>query len=127
MSNSFQVCTASLGLENSQIPDSNITSSSYWRTYTPSSGRLYGNSSWCSATMANTEFIQVDLGQAKTVTGIATQGGLAVNARVTSYKVSFSFDNTTWNDYKEGHVVKVREAGWISLTHVLDARLSLFI
>ncbi|XP_031557770.1 uncharacterized protein LOC116294321, partial [Actinia tenebrosa] len=100
-------CTSSLGLENSQIPDSHLTSSSSSDNFHAASrGRLYGSSSWCSQTIGNNEYIQVDLGQVKTVTGIATQGNPHMNAWVTSYKVGYSFDNRYWNEYKQGQVVK---------------------
>ncbi|XP_031554030.1 lactadherin-like [Actinia tenebrosa] len=101
-------CTSSLGLENSQIPDNQITSHSSSDDYhTAPRGRLYGNSSWCSSNTSNSEYIQVDLGQIKTVTGIATQGDKALDKWVTSYKVRYSFDNRYWNEYKEGQFSKV--------------------
>uniref|UniRef100_A0A6P8GYK1 Uncharacterized protein LOC116286842 n=1 Tax=Actinia tenebrosa TaxID=6105 RepID=A0A6P8GYK1_ACTTE len=101
-------CGTSLGLENSHIPDSRITSSSSLdNSHAASHGRLYGSSSWCSSSSSNTEYIQVDLGEAKTVTGIATQGDKDLDKWVTSYKMGYSFDNRYWYKYKEEKLIKV--------------------
>jgi hypothetical protein len=83
------------------------SSSSSDNSHIASRGRLYGGSSWCSSTTSNTEYIQADLGQVKTVTGIAAQGDNSLNKWVTSYKVSYSFDNRYWYEYKERQVTKV--------------------
>ncbi|KAK3754635.1 hypothetical protein QZH41_014922, partial [Actinostola sp. cb2023] len=103
-----QACTSSLGLENSEIHNNQMTSSSSsGNSHVASRGRLYGSSSWCSSTTSNTEYIQVDLGQVKTVTGIATQGDATQDKWVTSYKVSYGFSDGVWYEYKEGQVTKI--------------------
>ncbi|KAK3715659.1 hypothetical protein QZH41_020735 [Actinostola sp. cb2023] len=103
-----QACTSPLGLENSEIHNSQMTSSSSSNnSHDASRGRLYGSSSWCSSTASNTEYIQVDLGQVKTVTGIATQGDPTQDKWVTSYKVSYGFSDGVWYEYKEGQVTKI--------------------
>jgi hypothetical protein len=102
-----QGCTFPLGVGNSQIPDSQMTSSSSSNSHSASRGRLYGGWSWCSSTTSNTEYIQVDLRQVKTVTGIATQGDKMLDKWTQTYKVRYSFDNRYWNEYAERQVTKV--------------------
>ena len=72
-----------------------------------SQGRLYGKSAWCSTTFSNTEYIQVDLGRVKTVTGIATQGDQAQDKWVTSYNLVYSFNSGIWFNYTERDITKV--------------------
>ncbi|KAK3738382.1 hypothetical protein QZH41_017221 [Actinostola sp. cb2023] len=84
------------------------SSSSSNNSHDASHCRLYGSSSWCSSTTSNTEYIQVDLGQVKTVTGIATQGNPTQDKWVKSYKVSYGFsDGVDRYEYKEGQFTKI--------------------
>jgi hypothetical protein len=83
------------------------SSSSSDNSHSASRGRLYGGWSWCSSTTSNTQYIQVDLGQVKTVTGIATQGDKTLDKWVTSYKVSYSFGKGVWFEYKDAASTKV--------------------
>ncbi|XP_048579514.1 uncharacterized protein LOC5502674 isoform X2 [Nematostella vectensis] len=95
-------CASSLGVERGYILDSQMTSSSNNGAYTASAGRLYGGSSWCSSTSANTEYLQVDLRGVRTVTGIATQGSRTLRKWVTLYVIKYSFTGTEWSDVKDG-------------------------
>ncbi|XP_048579387.1 receptor-type tyrosine-protein phosphatase S isoform X5 [Nematostella vectensis] len=95
-------CASSLGVERGYILDSQMTSSSNDGAYTASAGRLYGGSSWCSSTSANNEYLQVDLGGVKTVTGVATQGSRTQSKWVTRYVIKYSFTGTEWSDVKDG-------------------------
>ena len=44
--------------------------------------------------------LQVDLGQVKTVTGVATQGDPSSDKWVKTYSISHSFDTISWQKYK---------------------------
>jgi hypothetical protein len=80
-----------------------MTSSSHLNdTYNASRGRLYGNNSWCSNASSNTEYIQINLGQVRTVTGIATQGDHTMDKWVRSYTISYRMDGKLWHTYKAG-------------------------
>lgn len=84
-------------MENKIILDSQITAS----TGTASNGRLYNTGSvWCGTNLS-TDYLQVDLGQNVTVSGLATQGDPIASNWVTRYRVKYSQDITTWYDYKE--------------------------
>lgn len=98
-------CYRAFGMETFHIPDSQITASSYKKYHEPAQARLHmgasasGNGAWCaSQSYQQGEWLQVDLGGKKTVTGIATQGKLDyfVNAWTTHLVVLGSFDQANW-------------------------------
>ena len=100
-------------MENGKILDTAITASSvYGKDYLAAHGRLNLNSAgcaWASAILGiNTAWIQVDLEDIKSVTGVATQGRCNANQWVTSYTVSYSTDGQSWDFFKESDSTKVR-------------------
>ncbi|XP_031551983.1 uncharacterized protein LOC116289233 [Actinia tenebrosa] len=97
-------CSSLVGLEAPGIiQDSQMTSSSNLDSdHTASHGRLYGSSAWCSSTSSNTQYIQINLGQVMTVTGIATQGVHTMDKWVRTYTISYSTDGNLWSTYKAG-------------------------
>jgi len=56
-------CLKPLGMENNDIPDSNITASSYVKDKKPMNGRLAGYSSWCAGIVNQKQYLQIDLGK----------------------------------------------------------------
>ena len=99
-------------MESGQILDSAITASSFYSEYyKPWFGRLnlhLGRCAWIPKTEGrDNAWIQVDLGEIKLVTGVATQGRCTDDLRVTSYTVSYSTDGGNWEFYKESDSTKV--------------------
>ncbi|XP_048583976.1 uncharacterized protein LOC5501433 isoform X1 [Nematostella vectensis] len=93
-----QDCTQPLGMENQGILSTAMTSSSEIDgSHSASAGRLYGGSSWCSATLSSSEYLQVDLGRVVRVTGIATQGSPDEYKWASRYRLSYSNDSNTWS------------------------------
>ncbi|KAK2563444.1 Coagulation factor VIII [Acropora cervicornis] len=101
----YSSCYRAFGMETFHIPDSQITASSYKKYHEPAQARLHmgasasGNGAWCAGqSYQRGEWLQVDLGGKKTVTGIATQGKLDyfVNAWTTHLVVLGSFDQANW-------------------------------
>ncbi|XP_035673288.1 adipocyte enhancer-binding protein 1-like isoform X11 [Branchiostoma floridae] len=98
-------CTAvPLGMESGAIPDGHITASSQYNTGScaTSKGRLHsqeGAGAWCSAQNNNQQWLQVDVGAETTVAGVITQGRAGADQWVTSYKLRFSRDGSTWSTY----------------------------
>ncbi|XP_078601177.1 discoidin, CUB and LCCL domain-containing protein 2-like [Branchiostoma floridae x Branchiostoma japonicum] len=90
-----RVCRDALGMENGTIEDGDITASSYQQSRPPSAARLNGNSAWFPSEPFEGSWIQVDLGQQKTVSGVITQG-YSWNYRVTQYQVRYVNNNGTW-------------------------------
>ena len=107
-------CRSSLGMENGNITDTQITASSEWRgtdNYLHAyRGRLHlkraGNmkGAWAAGQKDVNEWLQVDLRSYNArVTGVATQGRQDRNQWVTKYKLQFSFFNEpgSFQTYKE--------------------------
>ncbi|XP_019636532.1 PREDICTED: uncharacterized protein LOC109479099, partial [Branchiostoma belcheri] len=100
------VCQSPLGMESGAIPDDSITASSVLTYVQPYFGRLKGTAGvggWASAGQDRTQWLQVDLGVIKRVTGIVTQGAFQPvhdqYSWVTSYKLQYSGDGTFWTTY----------------------------
>ena len=81
----------------------NITSSSKIdSSHDAFHGRLYADASWCSKTTSTSEYIQIDLGQMVTLTGIATQGDHTDDKWVKTYIMKYSIDGNRWADCTDG-------------------------
>ena len=103
-----------LGMKSGKIPDDAITASSiYSSSYKPNYARLTKVGSSCSWTPNGAgrvgSWLQVDLGQLTTVTGIATQGTCYSGEWAKSYSVSYSNEPSSWTPYKESGNVKVSQ------------------
>ncbi|KAK3739112.1 hypothetical protein QZH41_001600 [Actinostola sp. cb2023] len=92
-------CYHSLGMEDGRIQDRWISASSYQVYYEPHQARLHLTSSykgagvWCASYSSNGQYILIDLGNTKKVSGIATQGMTGIftpDAWVTSYTIRYS-------------------------------------
>ena len=107
-------CRSSLGMENGNITDTQITASSEWRgtggylhAYR---GRLHLKAAedmkgaWAAGQKDANQWLQVDLRSYNArVTGIATQGRQDARQWVKKYKLQFSFFNEpgSFQTYKE--------------------------
>ncbi|XP_008068804.1 lactadherin [Carlito syrichta] len=106
-------CSEYLGLKNNAIPDRQITASSTYKTWGlpafswhPSYARLDKQgkfNAWTARTNSASEWLQVDLGSQREVTGVITQGARDFGhiQYVASYKVAYSNDGRQWTEYKE--------------------------
>ena len=88
-----------------EIDSYHVTASSnYARSYGPSMARLLTDTpigAWVALYNDGYQWIQVDFGKLRKVTGVATQGRLHANQWVTSYYVSYSNDGNGWTLYHE--------------------------
>ena len=66
--------------------------------------RLYGLTSWCSASVAPPQYLDFNFGKVITVSGVATQGDNRMDKWVESYSVSYGYDGKTWLKYSAGMV-----------------------
>ena len=94
-------------MENGNIADSQITSSTFWKRLASAKGRLNGATAWAAGQNDQNQWIQVDLGEQKIVTKIATQGRNNYDQWVTSYGVSYSLNGQTFNQYQVHSIDKV--------------------
>ncbi|XP_070122918.1 lactadherin isoform X4 [Equus przewalskii] len=106
-------CAEPLGLEDNSIPDRQITASSTYRTWGlnafswyPFYARLDKQgkfNAWTAQSNSASEWLQVDLGSQKQVTGVITQGARDFGhiQYVAAYKVSHSNDGANWTEYRD--------------------------
>ncbi|XP_043841524.1 lactadherin isoform X2 [Dromiciops gliroides] len=106
-------CSEPLGMKSEIIPDSKITASSTFKTFGmdafswhPYYARLDKQgkfNAWTAESKEDTEWLQIDLGTPKRVTGIITQGARDFGhiQYVSAYKVAYSNDNKSWTIYKD--------------------------
>lgn len=101
-----EYCVHPLGMQNNGIDNSQISASSETsierEKYGAHSARLHGNFAWrADENAAIGEFLQIDFGELKTVTAIATQGDSIASLWVTSFKLHYSYDNRTWEQLNQ--------------------------
>ncbi|XP_033107775.1 uncharacterized protein LOC117109513 isoform X2 [Anneissia japonica] len=98
-------CIDGLGMESGAIPSASIKASSeYNAQHGPRRARLNlvpdsdGIGAWAAKTSDHNQWIQVDLGKIRQVSGVVTQGrnGYTPGQWVQSYKVSYSIDSNNW-------------------------------
>ncbi|XP_072474089.1 lactadherin isoform X2 [Notamacropus eugenii] len=106
-------CSEPLGMKSEIIPDSRITASSTFKTFGldsfswhPYFARLDKQgkfNAWTAESKEDAEWLQIDLGKPKRVTGIITQGARDFGniQYVSAYKVAYSNDSRSWTVYKE--------------------------
>uniref|UniRef100_A0A7N8X3W3 Coagulation factor VIII, procoagulant component n=1 Tax=Mastacembelus armatus TaxID=205130 RepID=A0A7N8X3W3_9TELE len=103
-------CSLPLGLQKWLIPDSSFSASSFYstllRSWNPSLARLHQEGSanaWRPKNNNPHEWLQVDLGKVKRITGVITQGArsLLTQMMVTEFSVTVSHNGQTWNTVLE--------------------------
>ncbi|XP_042554484.1 lactadherin isoform X6 [Dipodomys spectabilis] len=106
-------CSGPLGLKDGSIPDRQLTASSSYKTlglrafgWYPFYARLDRQgkiNAWTAQGNGANEWLQVDLGSQKQVTGIVTQGARDFGhiQYVAAYKVAYSDDGEVWTEYRE--------------------------
>ncbi|XP_045417689.1 lactadherin isoform X1 [Lemur catta] len=111
-------CSEPLGLKDHAIPDKQITASSTYKTWGlqafgwyPFYARLDNQgkfNAWTAATNNASEWLQVDLGSQREVTGVITQGARDFGSiqYVASYKVAYSNDGRTWTEVRDSSTGK---------------------
>lgn len=90
-------------------PVARMTASS-WRPWHPQQGscspdeaQLFARGGWCALRNNGNQWLQVDLGPATRVTGVATRGRGDARRKhwTTAYLLSYSNDSTHWHHYKD--------------------------
>ncbi|KAA8588858.1 hypothetical protein FQN60_010203 [Etheostoma spectabile] len=103
-------CSLPLGLQKELIPDTSFSASSFYssllRNWSPNLARLNlegGANAWRPRNNNPHEWLQVDLGRVKRITGVLTQGArsLLTQMMVTEFSVSVSPDGHSWSSVLE--------------------------
>ena len=91
-----------LGMEYTQIPDSDISASSELPTSPAHHARLGHPGGWCGdQDNSDPLYLQVDLTKAYIICAIATQGHFKVNMGfVEKYRLQYSEDRIAWTFYR---------------------------
>ncbi|XP_072355504.1 discoidin, CUB and LCCL domain-containing protein 1 isoform X2 [Scyliorhinus torazame] len=108
-------CNQLLGMELGHIAEHQINATSFWQwtdengqviSWSPDKARLnVPGPGWAAAEGGSQQWLQIDLGERKYLTGIITSGSTLPRFLfyVETYKVSFSKDGKKWKVYKEGN------------------------
>ena len=103
-------------MEDGSILDDQITASSEWdQNHGPSNARLNRpatpptKGAWTAKTNDLNQWIQVNLGGLKQVSGVVTQGRNGQNQWVRRFNVQYSQNGQIWNDVKDSNGQKVRK------------------
>ncbi|XP_024286595.1 macrophage mannose receptor 1 [Oncorhynchus tshawytscha] len=94
------VCLRGLGVEDGNVTDSMLSASSSQSSHGPNGARLNGGSCWMPSNPLNS-WIQVNLGEAKKITGVVIQGCPSADHWVTKFKIQHSMDGSKWTEYKD--------------------------
>ena len=100
-------CSEEMGMRTRKIPDDKITSNYVYSQNTvafgPQNARLHNSKSWCGGATMSSDYIQVDLGSIKTISGVATQT-YSDNRNylhpIQRFYMTYSEDGTTWKEYQ---------------------------
>lgn len=122
----YKDCRAAAGLEKRQIPDEQVSASSFIKGHHPSQGRLNNEvkqvngstlwGSWCAKTDDVFQYIQVDLKKVRNISGVATQGS-SMGTWVTEYTLNYSLDGLLWETYSNhSGKAKVFRGNWDEMT-----------
>ena len=87
-------------MEDFRIPNNAISASYYYSSYYPRYARLNYGSGWCTHNNGGYR-LQIDVGEVKTITKVATQGLYGNNQRTTSYWLEYSIDGIHWAYYRK--------------------------
>uniref|UniRef100_A0A8C4WZ29 Neuropilin n=1 Tax=Eptatretus burgeri TaxID=7764 RepID=A0A8C4WZ29_EPTBU len=121
------MCDGALGLKSRWISDNQITASSQYYTglWSPQLGRLQNPvNAWTPLQDSSKEWIQVDLGFPKIVTGVATQGAVShesgTSYYVTNYRLEHSTSGEDWVSYREGRSIREFDGNSDGMTVVVN-------
>uniref|UniRef100_A0A671W932 Coagulation factor VIII-like n=1 Tax=Sparus aurata TaxID=8175 RepID=A0A671W932_SPAAU len=103
-------CSLPLGLQRGTIPDKSLTASSFYSSllssWKPALARLHQEgrvNAWRPKNNNPHEWLQVDLGKVKRITGVVTQGvrSMLTQMMVTEFSVTVSHDEHSWSSVLE--------------------------
>ena len=101
------VCNRGLGVESGLSLPSGFSLTASSGSGTASNGRLSGASSWCASSIDNNQYLQLDFGKIKTITGIAIQGNPTENKWVKEFYMDYGTSSSSLMTYQENGIPKV--------------------
>jgi len=88
--------------------------------YSHGLGRLNSVQAWSAAQLAVGEYMELEIGEEVSVSGIITQGRSNVGQWVTAYKVQVSKDRKTWKDVECGRTFTANSDMFSKVTNMFD-------
>ncbi|XP_060626735.2 coagulation factor V [Anolis sagrei] len=110
-------CSLPLGMESGAIEASQITASSYrktwWSSWEPNLARLNlkgRTNAWQAKSNNNQQWLQIDLLRLKKITGIITQGAKSMTTEmyVKTFSILYRDDDSIWKSYVDGSTSAVK-------------------
>ncbi|XP_033105774.1 uncharacterized protein LOC117108037 [Anneissia japonica] len=96
------ICAEPVGMQDGSISSDRITASSeYNRNCGSSFGRLQNtdrSGAWCAQSNDQSQWLQINLGEPHTISGVLTQGRSNNDQWVTSFTVQYKMDGQDWTD-----------------------------
>ncbi|XP_031559855.1 adhesion G protein-coupled receptor L3-like isoform X2 [Actinia tenebrosa] len=130
-------CDTPVGLEDGRIENNQISASSHWNEHVASNARLNNRmhtdnntgkvvwGGWCTDKKNIHQYLEVDLGHVRAVSGIATQG-YQLNNFVKQYKMNYSIDGREWKSYKANGASMIFAANWDNETVIKNPLIRIF-
>ena len=128
-------CSQEMGVQSRKIPDSGFTAKSIWSAdrsrHMPNKARLHDrlHPGWCSGGYVPvSDYIQVDLGTVKILTGLAIQGHGTYYGHhyITKFSLDYSIDGYKWLFYTDIGSQSKKVFDGIRRLEVIETRLNWF-
>ena len=126
-------CSNELGVRTNKIPDSRFFARNTFNDLTfhqPYRARLHLKMpGWCSAVnVAVSEYLQIDLGITKILSGIALQGhGQGISHIILKYAIEYSQNGLQWQFYKnDSNSIVIFHGIWEDHINEMETRVSWF-
>ncbi|XP_065055685.1 uncharacterized protein LOC135684176 isoform X2 [Rhopilema esculentum] len=129
--NGINDCSNELGVRTRKIPDSRFYARTTWINdlyHRPFQARLHLNTNgWCSqGNVPVSDYLQVDIGITKLISGIAIQGhGIVFDHGITKFKIEYSENGENWQFYKTDQNL-VEEFLGVRKVDMLETRVNWF-
>ena len=127
-------CSQEMGVQTRRIPNSAFTAKSTWHNderHKPYRAKLHEqlHPGWCSgANSPVTDYLQIDLGSIKILTGLAMQGHGMANGHhyITKFSIVYSENGSTWISYKDIGTNNIKEFDGIRRLEKIETRVNRF-
>uniref|UniRef100_A0A670Z6H1 F5/8 type C domain-containing protein n=1 Tax=Pseudonaja textilis TaxID=8673 RepID=A0A670Z6H1_PSETE len=115
-------CSVPLGMESGAIKNSEITASSYkktwWSSWEPSLARLNlkgRTNAWQPKVNNKDQWLQIDLQHLTKITSIITQGATSMTTSmyVKTFSIHYTDDNSTWKPYLDVFTGNINSDGHV--------------
>lgn len=121
-------CSEEMGLRSHHLDDARMEAKTNLNSRaTANRGRLMDDKfGWCGTASLPSDYLQVDFGVVKVVSGIALQGHETLTDHVTKFKVEYSSNGVVWKTYTESGGAD-KELNSYNQNKLLNVRVNWFL